>query len=292
MTKEEFIEYRSQFKTNLECAKALKLTKNQFYELKKSLGLTKEYDYSNIDENKFLQLWGQGLNDQQIAKEFNVNSKRICALRHKLNLENNTKKHLSFNEEQLQIFLGGMLGDGSMLIPNDCKNAYYCFAHSFKQKEYALWKYNFIREMCFNPREDHVFDKRTNKVYDRIDIKTYTNELFTQYYDKFYKIVNGKKVKYINKEILYQLTELGIAIWFMDDGYKHHQGYALSTNCYSEEDLEIIIQFFTEKYQIHPSIHSGNVLYIHAKDRDKFTKIVKPYIQPEVMYKLHSKCPE
>ena len=73
----------------------------------------------------------------------------------------------------------------------------------------------------------------------------------------------------------------------MDDGYKNHHGYLLATNCFSEEDLELIIEFFEKNHNIRPHIHTENVLYISAKDRDAFTKIIHPYIQPELKYKLH-----
>lgn len=77
----------------------------------------------------------------------------------------------------------------------------------------------------------------------------------------------------------------------MDDGYKNHSGYSLSTNCFSEEDLETIIKFFKQKYDILMSIHSGGILYICRKERDKFTKIIEKHIHTELRYKLHSLSP-
>ena len=292
MTKEEFIEFRKKFNSNAECAKALDLPKNKYYELKKQLGLTKEYDHSVINKDEFIKLWESGKNDKEIADILKTNVKRIFAFRKALNLKNNTAKNLLFTKQQLQVFLGGMLGDGSLSIPSDCKNAYYSFAHSLKQKGYALWKYEILKNLCFNPSESSTLDKRTNKIYSSIKIKTYTNELFTIYYNKFYKNTDSGKIKYINSEILEQLDDLGIDIWFMDDGYKNHYSYSLSTNCFTEEDLEIIINFFKTKYDITMSIHSGDVLYIHKKDRDKFTKIIEKHIHSELQYKLHSLSPD
>lgn len=76
----------------------------------------------------------------------------------------------------------------------------------------------------------------------------------------------------------------------MDDGYKENCGYCISTNCFSDSDLKLIIKFFIDKYDIYPTIHASKVLYIGSKYKDKFTKIIAPYIHSELKYKLHQ-CP-
>lgn len=75
-----------------------------------------------------------------------------------------------------------------------------------------MYKYKILKRFCKTPKTSSIFDKRTNKFYNRIDVCTGVNPLFTKYYDKFYK----NKIKYINEEVLYQLDPLGIAIWYMD----------------------------------------------------------------------------
>ena len=73
----------------------------------------------------------------------------------------------------------------------------------------------------------------------------------------------------------------------MDDGYKNHYGYSFATNCFSNDDLEIIVEFFEEKFNIETYVHDRNILYIASKDRDKLTLLIRDYIQPELEYKLH-----
>lgn len=291
LSPDEFLKIREQYSSNEECAKALNLGKSAYYKIKKTLGLNMKYDHSEIKENEFLELYNQGLNDRQIAEELGTNGKRICALRTKLNLPNNTHKDLVFTDEQYQIFIGGLLGDSSLTVTKNCPNAYFSFAHSLKQEQYAKWKWEKMENLCHKPCYCTEHDKRFDKDYKSICVKSYTNELFTRYLDKFYYVENGKRIKYINEEIINSLEPLGIAIWFMDDGYKEDYGYCLSTNCFSEKDLNIIIKFFLDKYGILPTIHKNRVLYIGSKYKDKFTKIVQPYIHPELAYKLH-KSPE
>ena len=287
MTEEEWVEFKNKYKTNVERAKALNLSKNRYYEFQKRMNVSRVYDHSKIDKNKFLELYNDGLNDKEISKIIGTNQKRICAFRTKLRLRANTINEYSFTDEQFQVFLGGMYGDSCLRIPKGNKNAMFCFAHSLKQTNYALWKYEILKEFCFKPFYSKQHDKRNGNTYNEIRITSKTSELFTSFLKQLYKKVEHKRIKYINKELLWQLKPLGIAIWFMDDGYKNHNGYSLATNCFTEEDLEIIIEFFVEKYNIHPHIHGKNVLYITARERDLFTNIIRPYIQPELMYKLH-----
>lgn len=51
-----------------------------------------------------------------------------------------------------------------------------------------------------------------NKTYSGVTVKSYQNKLFLESLDKFYHIENGKKIKYINSDILSQLTPLDLVI--------------------------------------------------------------------------------
>ena len=47
-----------------------------------------------------------------------------------------------------QILLGGLLGDSSLTLQKNYKNARYQFRHSTTQKEYFLWKFNNLSEIA------------------------------------------------------------------------------------------------------------------------------------------------
>lgn len=286
LSAEDYTELRKTCSSDVELANKLNLGKDAFYKIKKQIGMTRVYDHSEIPETTFLELYKQGLNDSEIATIIGTNGKRICALRNKLKIPNNTDKHLEFTPEQYQIFLGGLYGDSSLSGSRNGANMYFAFAHSLKQENYALWKYSKLNNLCFNPYYEHQYDSRTNKTYSRVCVRSYQNKLFTPYLQKFYKIVNGKKIKYIDEQTIYTLDDLGLAIWFMDDGCRNHYGYSLATNCFSLEDLEIVKQWFWDKYRISPTIHSEHTTYIGAKSRNIFKEIIKPYIHQDVSYKL------
>lgn len=161
-----------------------------------------------------------------------------------------------FTEDEFQVFLGTIYGDGYLRIPNDAINACGHFAHSLKQKNYCIWKYNMLKRFCSEPKERSEFDKRTNKTYYCIDVRINAHPLFTELYPKIY----NNKIKYINESLFEKIEPLGLAILFMDDGYYCHGSYAISTNCFSKEDLNIILKVFKNKFDLSFNIHSNNVI--------------------------------
>lgn len=291
ITKEAIIDARNNCENYEEICKKLNVTYGVLYKRCKEYEITLKRPLKwQINVNEFIIEYNKGLNDKQLSEIFNIPQKRICDIRKKLGLKCNTQKELQFTDEQLQIFLGGLLGDSCLYIPNDCKNAMFIFKHSLVQEKYCLWKYNKLKNLCFKPIYSSQFDKRTNKTYYGITIKSFTNSLFTPYNDLFYKINKNSKcrTKYINPQILSKVNDLGLAIWFQDDGFKSKSGYLISTNCYSLEDWEQIASFFLYKYNIIVKRLKSGVTYIPSKYVEKFNSIIEPYIHPDCLYKLHN----
>lgn len=72
----------------------------------------------------------------------------------------------------------------------------------------------------------------------------------------------------------------------MDDGYKHEGSFKISTNCFSDEDLLTVKEFFKIKFNIDISIHKNHTIYILAKSRETFVNLIKDYIHSDCLYKL------
>ena len=58
-------------------------------------------------------------------------------------------------------------------------------------------------------------------------------------------------LKYI-PDIVYKLNPLGLAIWYMDDGYRQHNCAYLCTECFSKEDLEKLQNMMSKNFGIIP----------------------------------------
>jgi phage recombination protein Bet len=157
--------------------------------------------------------------------------------------------------DQNQILLGSLLGDGTLASQkgrNGC--TYFSEAHSEKQSEYLLWKSKNLS--TFNPTIFTYKVKVKGCNYDVVKMTTKSCSYFYNLRKDFYK--DGKKI--VSKDILNQLNDLGVAIWFMDDGNFKKTGVSegcnpiirLYTCCF--ENQEIIIDFFEKKYNVRPKI--------------------------------------
>lgn len=100
-----------------------------------------------------------------------------------------------------------------------------------------------------------------------------------------------KLLKNVCYEDVKNLGPLGLAIWYMDDGYKNkpYGGCTLCTNCFNTNSLEILKEVLQNNFNIYAtSNQSSGVLYIPSSEFPKFKKIVEPYIVPCLNYKVSS----
>lgn len=281
-----------------------------------------------FDEKKFEKFYYDGLTDADIAKKLNVSHGTISNYRNKLNLKSNFSYNrdllkakilesnlsdlelsnkldvdvrvvkffrneliidlttYSFSDSEYQVIIGSLLGDGNISLNRSKNLGKFIFAHSEKQKEYAIWKTDILKNIMYYERvfnKVEHFDERTNKIYT--SYFSYSKEL-TIFKNLYYDWYCPKKIVPINH--IMNLDNLGLAIWYMDDGYKEDSGYCISTNCFSEKDLLIIQQYFIYKWNIYINIRKNNIVYIPSKYRDKFTLIIKPFIHSDCLYKLHN----
>lgn len=187
----------------------------------------------------------------------------------------------------LGVITGSLLGDGS------ARGNQLTIQHSMKQKEYLLHKACLLNSNKEYPQ--HIIEK-TDIKYPYIRM-FYHNSAVGRLREKLY--VDGKKV--LTEGILNQLGEIGLAIWYMDDGsltlHKYPNGIIKSREVYwSTEnfdlDSQLILQsWLKRKYNLDVKI----VLYkqgeyyrtvFNATNANKFFDIIKPYVIPSMFYKI------
>lgn len=79
---------------------------------------------------------------------------------------------------------------------------------------------------------------------------------------------------------------VALAYWFMDDGSSNG---TISTNCFSESEVELLIDWLYEKWKIKATKQKNLkkfVLHISTKSRLDFEFLIFPYIIPSMYYKL------
>jgi len=281
----DFIDLYNKGKNDSEIGRLLNVSHVTVKNFRENLILPSNFKYvRKFDKNKFKDLYNQKLNDVEIANILNVSSSAISEFRRLNKLPSNQyvyeEKRLDFAQEQ--VLLGGILGDAHLIKH---KNVSGQFLQSLKQEKYLKYKWEFLKDFATDIQYSYQIDKRTQKKYEKVFFMLKTHPVFNPYYDLFYK----NKIKVINKEMLYRLEGLGLAVWFMDDGCKHVKTYRLATNCFKLEELFIIKEFFKNKFNIDVSIHSKKVVYIKTHSAHTFKKLIEPYIIESMKYKLH--CP-
>lgn len=214
---------------------------------------------------------------------------------------NNTcrEKSLSISPVAEQIILGSILGDGYMSPnrhPQDTHltlNSELRICQGIKQKEYIEYKksllenegikchLNFIDSSKMKPHYIKGIEVKENGTYH---LKTQRNVAFNFYRNLFYK-PNKKLCRY-----LYKLTALGLAIWFMDDGYKNGKGWVLCTNGFTFKEVKLLRTILKHNFYLDTTLRKSRLkqplIYIRSSCREKFLNLVSPYVCDSMHYKL------
>lgn len=145
---------------------------------------------------------------------------------------------LSLNKNQEQVILSGILGDGSIAISNT--NSTY-FLTNCKYEEYIDYK-SFLLGNLFKNKKLQIENGYCKTPIYILRSKSYT--LLKEY-------------KYMSMDIiLSKLTNLGIALWFYDDGSLHKTNlfYNLNTHSFAKEVQEKYFIPFFNKLGIYPKL--------------------------------------
>ena len=194
-------------------------------------------------------------------------------------------KIIPLTKYQREIIIGSVLGDG-YLVPNWSKTNYALkITRSGKQKEYVEWQYESLKP----------FVLKKPRWYERTQsytIGTISHSEITKLYSIFYP--NGKKI-IPNVMAEYIQSPLTLAVWFMDDGnvVKNKEGkvygYHLNTQSFSVLENKMLVGMFQNQLGIKCTIQKNNGyvrLYINSESKNKFAKLIKPFVIPSMQYKL------
>lgn len=199
----------------------------------------------------------------------------------------------SLSQNETQILLGGLLGDSYY----NKKRKIIRFAHSEKQKEYLMWKHSFFNENIKS--RIYNYERNSNdKVYygNNFEIKLNKSEMkdFVDFTKKHLYSNNGRKK--ISLKYLTELTALGIAVWWLDDGclsvHKGNRYGKLCTHCFNYEENILIQKYFKKQWNIDVDIKLEKSKYYFIRFNisalKKLIKIIYPYVIqiPSMIYKI------
>ena len=193
------------------------------------------------------------------------------------------------NEDILSIIIGSLLGDSFVEKRNQ-----YGTRITFKQcnanKEYLFWIHKYLADRGYCSNKIPIMEKligKKGKIYYSYIINTYTYTSLNYIYNLFYE----KNIKIIPSNIEEYLTPLALAIWIQDDGGKNSAGLTIHTNCFKQEEVELLCKVLNNKYNLEANIRLIGILnqfiiYIPKRSMTKLSLIIKPYMVESMYYKI------
>ena len=197
------------------------------------------------------------------------------------------KEGLKLTKIQQEVLVGTLLGDSHLSNYKTGVNYRLMVQHGLSQRAYTDWLYSVFQPWVLTPPK--VKDQVVNgKLYKKNWFNTVSHIRLRFFAQQFYCC--GQKT--VPKLIHRWLTPLGLAVWFMDDGSiksNHHRALIINTQCYSDPALHRLQKTFLGKFGVATLLRKqkeGKQIYILASSVQKFVDIIRPYIIPEMEYKL------
>jgi LAGLIDADG DNA endonuclease family len=177
---------------------------------------------------------------------------------------------------QRDLVIGSVLGDG-YLMPT---TAGCCFrvSHGHRQRPYVEWKFRIMSDYVRTaPRE-------CGRSYY---FRTITHPQFSGLREAFYRETYKKVVplNLMNED----LTAFGLAVWFMDDGACERKQVRINTQCFSEEENLVLVEFLQAKFGIAATLNKDKDRYrlrVREDSIQRFMALVGPHLLPDMRYKL------
>ena len=191
-----------------------------------------------------------------------------------------------------QLILGTMLGDASFYPVKkeygESMNFGIAYTHSKKQLDYVNFKNN-ILGMYFKRSEDFISGYNSDEIRSfSICCKEISG--LVDY------CINDDYKKEVNNNWLSKISPIGLAFWYMDDGSMNvgskgqKERVVLHTEGFSENENDLIVKFFKEKYDMEcrKTFYKDKYFKIDfdTLSSEKFFTLVSPYICESMQYKL------
>lgn len=233
------------------------------------------------------------LTQKEIGKIYNVNRTTISNRLREFGISPNpnqrkfiSSKDNKLSNKQKELIVGSLLGDGSLVLSSRRVIPYFRVSHCLAQAEYLKWKHQILSGIS-RPIYKNV-DKRGNSIM--YNMYTLSHPDLIDLYNLFYQ--NRKKeIKY---EILNYMTNLSLAVWFMDDGTKiNNSSYRFSTEGFTLEENLILKDILKNKFKLDSKVcnysrknKKYHYLYLDKKSSEKMNELIKEYILETMKYKL------
>ena len=187
-------------------------------------------------------------------------------------------KHFALSDDQNQIILGGLLGDGSLRHVSQ-ENVSFRVGHGHKQKDYCEWKHSMLA-----PFANGVGATGNGIGFDTVPMAQLA-VLHRQAY--------SGRGRTISDGMLAALDARAVAVWYGDDGsfsgsYEQwgHGKAEIGCVSLSMDDKERLAARLEELGMGRPTVRARSLLFSGERTR-KLHERIAPYLHPSLEYKLH-----
>ncbi len=198
------------------------------------------------------------------------------------------------SQTQVQIILGGLMGDGNLSRPvrRDDRSARFRMGHGAKQVCYLDWKVSLL---------ENIPHSRTSNAKGAV-FADFTPLAELGELREILYFGDGKK--HLTWDYLKSLTPLALAVWYMDDGcftvrskgvQERTRGdtgrIEICVEAMSPGSRERLVQYLRDNHGLNVKLtcrgtRKISVLQFTTAASEKFQGLVAPYIHPSMEYKL------
>ncbi|MBA3605931.1 MAG: recombinase RecA, partial [Acidimicrobiia bacterium] len=195
------------------------------------------------------------------------------------------------SEQQWQVVLGGLMGDGALSETRHRASARFRWGHGAKQVEYGDWKASLFANIGVR-RSTNAKGAVFHDVRPLVELAELRHAVY----------FGGKKV--LSDDYLKELTPLALAVWYMDDGSlairakgvqeRTREGSGRSEICVAAFDVgsqRRLRDYLADVWGIHARLADRGARRIpfltFPKDETvKLQALVAPFVHPSMEYKL------
>lgn len=232
----------------------------------------------NITSSHPIYIYKDGLISCEMVDNLSIGD-QICRF-----AKPNSNNALILNEKYFDIWLGFILGDGSLSF---VKNKYsetcrLSKTHGLDQKDYC----GFSKSILNGSDRNGLISGYTGKPLCGMITQSY-------FIDENFKNCVFNKEKKITKEIEQHFTLRTLALWYMDDGSKFtgNNGARFHTESFSLDENIILKDILFNKFGLKSDIKKYKKYYYISLDKENYLKLIsliKSYIHPSMAYKINS----
>lgn len=190
----------------------------------------------------------QGKECSEIARENGWTARVVQKwVQEKNGWRNHTRRdEVKPTDRQLQIIYGGMLGDGCISKRLDIDFTQYIFVQVEHHKDYVNWVLKELWNLCKSKTPS--IQIKSKKGFEEEFIYNYqpTYRIATRGYKFLTELYNLS-----NKDIIDRLDELGLSLYFLDDGcFNKSKQWELCMGSMDENEVDFFINIMKEKFNI------------------------------------------